>query len=148
MDKGFPRPKVYVETTYNDQTYKTYGDKWNDRVYPVPYTARDEEHIAEFSESRGKECAVDKVCSVCGEYVEDDLVGVAVLNENTQNAMYRDYVKVFGWITTEAGPFHLKCLSIAFTLCPHLVVNDIFEPAVGLWEDIKPLMMEWYEDVQ
>lgn len=141
MDKGFPRPKQYVE-----KTATPYGDKWNERTYPVPYTALTEHNLAEFNEDRGKECAVDKVCSVCGLHVDEELVGLAILNENTSDQSYRNYIHEFGWITTEAGPFHLKCLSIAFTLCPHLVVNDIFIPAVGLWKDVQPLMLEWYDN--
>ena len=147
MKRGFPRPKVFIEKTTSADNVTpnvSYGNKWDGRNYPVPYTAG--EYISVFSEERGIECIQNKVCSVCGEYVEDELVGLAILNDEGSEPDYVRFAAEYGWITTEAGPFHFPCLNLAFTMCPHLAERDRFLPAVGLWSDIKPLMEEWYEE--
>lgn len=138
MKKGFPRPVVFVDNTSTNtyvgddpNDYGSWGPEWDNRYYPYPYTAEDN-FIASLSNPRAYECVKHKLCFVCGEYVEGDLVGLLLDNR--------------AWINRETGPFHFKCLHLALVTCPYLALTDKSEPACGLWSDLQDLILKTFEN--
>lgn len=137
MEKGFPRPVVYVDkTTTNTECedpndYGSWGKEWDNRNYPMPYTAEDT-FIAALSNTRAFECVQNKLCFVCGEHVDDDLVGLIADSKD--------------WIHRESGPFHFKCLHLSFITCPYLATTGKMFVACGSWSDLKDEIEETFSD--
>jgi len=117
---------------------ESYGKQWDDREYPHPYTA-EEDGIAAIHQGRLKESITFKRCGTCGETVEDDLVGLIIYNNSSQIARDKSDGRV---LHSESGPYHLKCLALNFTMCPHLANTKIYAPAVGLWKDVRQDIMD------
>lgn len=128
MKRGFPRPMYFIEKA---SRHGGYGKKWNNRWYPHPYTASDG-YPANINQQRLAESVYFKKCGTCGEPVKEELVGLIL---NNRRSPVHD--KNSGLINSESGPYHLKCLSLNFTVCPHLVETKQFIPAVGLWKDVR-----------
>lgn len=115
-------------------SHGSYGRKWENKEYPHPYTA-EEYSIAQINKPRLKESARNKICGTCGEHVKEDLVGLILYNPRAK----RNRLAGSGdnWLHAEAGPYHLKCLVLNFTMCPMLAATKTFMPAVALWDDVK-----------
>lgn len=136
MKRGFPRPMAYISKTTRSP-YKgksSYGKKWDNRRYPWPYSASDHT-ISNISTGRMRECIKFKRCAVCGDPVEEEFVGLIIYNTRSPK------VRSKKWLHVESGPYHLKCLNIAFTTCPHLADTKQFLPACGNWSDVRPSLM-------
>lgn len=116
-------------------TNGSYGGKWENREYPHPYTAS-EDSVSNISDSRLKESVRNKICGTCGIHVKEDLVGLIIYNDKARLGTVTEKARR-GWIHRESGPYHLKCLSLNFTLCPMLSETKLYVPAVALWEDVK-----------
>lgn len=144
MKTGFPRPRSFVfETTSNPyqprkgQREGSYGKKWEHREYPHPYTA-EEYNLARINRTRLFETIDNKLCGTCGLPVEEDLVGLILYNPHTRNHKISENRKI--WFHGESGPYHLKCLSLNFTMCPMLSQTKLYIPAVALWDDVKNII--------
>ena len=74
-----------------------------------------------------------KRCATCGDPVEEEEVGLILFN--TRSRASGSWER--GWIHSESGPYHLKCLVLNFTLCPHLADTKIFMPGYGKWTDVR-----------
>lgn len=130
MKRGFPRPQMHVaKTTTNFSTDESgttkyglsYGEKWDDKTYPIPYTA--EEHsISTLHSERLRECVVNKNCIACGEAVEEEIVTV----------MYQGN-KIF----SESGPFHEKCARLTQAMCPHININAGYTFGTVAWSEVQ-----------
>lgn len=136
MKRGFPRPKHFIEKTTRHPSKNSYGKKWNNKWYPHPYNASDN-YPANISQPRLIECITFKKCGTCGKPVEEELVGLIL--SNPASPVWRDAGKAWnnGWLHSESGPYHLHCLVLNFTMCPHLVELKQFMPAVALWKDVR-----------
>lgn len=137
MKRGYPRPRMMVGKTYSNHyagTNGSYGKAWNDREYPHPYTAMDHS-IAQINKPRLRESANNKICGTCGLHVKEDLVGLILYNPLSKRNRNAGNGK--NWLHAEAGPYHLKCLTLNFTMCPMLAATKTFMPAVALWDDVK-----------
>lgn len=133
MKRGFPRPTAFIEKTRTNPYARSdsYGKKWDNRRYPWPYTASDS-IISNISNKRLRATILEKRCSVCGDKVEEDLVGLVLYNEKSRvKGPHPD------WLHPESGPFHFPCLALAFKVCPHLAETKVFMPGCGLWDDVK-----------
>jgi hypothetical protein len=112
MERGLPRPLLKINKI---SEYVSEDPKWNNRRYPVPYTAREgRSGIALISDERAKECVIDWVCFVCGNEVKPD--------ETWALAKGKDLNTDHG----EAGPYHKVCLDIAMKMCPHIAEGTYF----------------------
>lgn len=136
MKTGFPRPRIFVKTTstsaYKRHKNGNFGEKWNNRWYPHPYTAT-EAVVSRISPQRLKESVLDKLCGVCGEHVEEDLVGLIIYNTRSPKSSKGESN---GILHTESGPYHFKCLNIAFSTCPYIAEGKVFLGACGLWSEV------------
>lgn len=140
MKSGFPRPRMFVERTSRHPSKGSYGKKWNNKSYPHPYSASDTS-IADINAERLRECVVDSKCGTCGDPVaQDEFVGLILWNQRSIKTKAEK-----GWLNSESGPYHLKCLIINFTQCPHLVETQQFIPGCGVWSEVQPQMVaEFY----
>lgn len=134
MKKGFPRPKYFIEKTKRHPSKGSYGKKWNNKFYPHPYNAADS-YPASISQSRLIQCVTFKLCGTCGEPVIEELVGLIICNPRSPAFTKKSWPD--GWLHSESGPYHLKCLSLNFAMCPHLVETKQYLPAVALWTDVR-----------
>jgi hypothetical protein len=139
MKRGYPRPRTMVGKTHSNRLASagaggSYGKKWENREYPHPYTANDG-NIAHINKPRLRESTRNKICGTCGLHVKEDLVGLILYNPRAK----RNRLAGNGdnLLHAEAGPYHLKCLTLNFTMCPMLAATKTFMPAVGLWDDVK-----------
>lgn len=144
MKRGFPRPRVFIDKTHTHPSKGSYGRKWDKKSYPHPYNASDS-NVAEIHEGRLKESIKFKVCGTCGEHIEEDLVGL-IINNTRSPKVYKVY-KDGAILNTESGPYHIKCLQLNFTMCPHLVELQTFIPAVASWDDIAPQLRELLAEI-
>jgi hypothetical protein len=147
MKRGFPRPRGFVKRTVTHPSGGSYGKKWDNREYPWPYSASSNT-ISNISEGRMRECALFKRCGTCGDPVKEDLVGLIIYNVNSAYCVnYNTKIKKSARpiLNTESGPYHLKCLALNFTMCPHLAKTKHFEPAVGLWSEVRNQVLECWK---
>lgn len=138
MERGFPRPRIeHGVTTSNPYMGRngSYGKKWENRSYPVPYTASDTK-VSNIDAVRLNESINNKVCGTCGDPVEEDLVGLIIYNDKARLGSVTQEQRN-GWLHRESGPYHLKCLALNFTMCPMLAETKLYAPAVGLWSEVK-----------
>lgn len=140
MKRGFPRPKYFIEMTTRHPSKKNYGKKWNNKWYPHPYNASDD-HPANISQNRMIECVRFKLCGTCGEPVKEDLVGLIICNLRSPAFRTKSWPDG-SWLHSESGPYHLKCLSLNFAMCPHLIETKQYLPAVALWKDVRAEILE------
>jgi hypothetical protein len=141
VKRGFPRPRHLIEKTTRHPTKGSYGKKWDNKTYPHPYNASDN-HPANISTARLAECIKFKKCGTCGEPVDEDLVGLILANPASPIWKRHDKRWYRGWLHSESGPYHLKCLTLNFTMCPHLVETKQYMPAVGLWKDVRAEILD------
>lgn len=131
MKRGFPRPQMRVEKCMTNDPNTTgsmgYGEKWDDRTYPVPYTAAN--YISTLHSGRAGECVMFKRCFACGEPVEGDEVMV---------------LRMTGKIFSESGPFHDKCATITAKLCPHIATGTKYTFARESWESVRDAIKTHY----
>ena len=111
----------------------SYGEKWDGKDYPQPYTAQSD-NIASIHQGRLTQSVTFKLCGTCGEPVQEELVGIIV--RNPESRIDKSYSQ-WGYLHSESGPYHLKCLALNFTMCPHLAATSTYMPAVALWSDVK-----------
>ena len=131
MKRGFPRPTMHIDTTVTNvkvmdnggKMYRqSYGPEWDNRRYPIPYTA-EEDNISTLHSGRLQECVVDKLCIACGEEVEEEIVWLMVSE---------------GKIFSESGPFHSKCKTLTERMCPHIVLsNGKYTFKQDEWSNVK-----------
>lgn len=143
MKRGFPRPKAFVAKTSRSPYKKGYGKRWDNRWYPWPYTA-DANTISDISEGRMLECIYFKRCGTCGEPVKEENVGLILYNPRSPKISgtsphYRPLLH------KESGPYHLKCLVLNFTMCPHLAATKLYMPGYGKWTDVRDQILETYK---
>lgn len=113
MQRGFPRPQIQIEkcrTLFNQESksWGGYGDFWDNKTYPVPYTA-EIDSISVLNSDRMEECATGKLCVVCGDEVPEETVSV----------LFKD-----GEVFSESGPFHEKCARLTEKMCPHIAISQ------------------------
>lgn len=113
MQRGFPRPQIQIAkcgTLYNQESnsWGGYGESWDNKTYPVPYTA-ESDAISVLNSDRMEECANHKLCVVCGDDVTEEIVSV----------MFKD-----GAVFSESGPFHEKCARLTEKMCPHIAISQ------------------------
>lgn len=129
MPRGLPRPILKIDAV---SPYVSEDPRWNNRRYPVPYTAREgREGIALISDPRAKECVIDWMCFVCGEKVRAD--------ETWALAKGRDLSTDHG----EAGPYHKVCLDIAMKMCPHIAEGTYFAVKIHKSDLMKDVLDFW-----
>jgi hypothetical protein len=142
MKRGFPRPRTMVGTLYSNPKSKRggYRAKWNNREYPHPYTASDD-NVAAIHDGRRVETVMFKRCGTCGEPVKDECVGLILYNVDTKDGKHvRTYED---WLHSESGPYHLKCLALNFAMCPHLSETDIYMAGYAKWSDVYPMIRDY-----
>lgn len=141
MKRGFPRPSEFIEKTSRSlKKSGSYGKKWNNRWYPWPYSASDHA-ISNISAGRMEECVHFKRCGTCGEPVKEEMVGLVLYNPKAKSVKEVHGNKL---LHQESGPYHLKCLVLNFTACPHLVESGEYMPGYGEWKILKPMLLETY----
>jgi hypothetical protein len=94
MQRGLPRPI-------------------NRRQLPIPYVAKDEDHLGEKDLGRDAEVARDWLCQVCGDPVDDPAFAIM----STANME-------FGWppeLVLDHGLLPEPCLRLALACCPELI---------------------------
>ena len=101
---------ISCRTKYDPETgrFGGYGEKWDNKTYPVPYTA-EEDNISTLHSGRTAECARFKKCIACGDPVQGEDVWVLLKDEK---------------VISESGPFHEKCSIITMKMCPHIVESN------------------------
>lgn len=130
MKRGFPRPQMYIEVCTTNvivddegvRTYGGYGEKWNHKTYPVPYTAQSH-NISTVESDRLDECHENCLCLACGEQVPQDEIWAMVMR---------------GEYFQESGPFHEKCARLTERMCPHIAESKgkyTFKQAT--WDEVK-----------
>lgn len=145
MKTGFPRPRTHVGTTTSNPYDRkrrggSFGREWNDRDYPHPYTASST-NVASIDRTRLYKSVHEKLCGTCGEYIEEDMVGLILFNTNTRASSFKHN----DWIHSETGPYHLKCLVLNFTMCPMLAKTKVYMPGYGSWEVVGPMVKELFK---
>lgn len=139
MKRGLPRPRTHVERVVYRELYPN-PKKWDNRYYPHPYNASDDD-VAIIGEGRLRQSVIFKLCGVCGELVEDEEVGLVLYNYESSQAPEWETHK--DWVMSESGPYHLPCLQIAFTMCPHLADTDKYFPGYGSWPDVREQVLNY-----
>jgi hypothetical protein len=148
MKRGFPRPRTFIEQTsrHPSRYCGNYGDKWNNKSYPHPYNAEND-CVAEINSGRIKESIQFKVCGTCGTTIEEDLVGLVIYNQRSDKTLFRGPYHKRPLLHTESGPYHIKCMVMNFTMCPHLVELKTFLPAIASWTDVGPQLRELLAEI-
>jgi len=130
MHAGFPRPQFQVEKTktarLGEKEWGSYGEKWDNRSYPIPYTAEDYS-ISTLNSDRLEDCVSHKKCIACGEAVEEELVTILLYD---------------GQVQGESGPFHEKCARLTNTMCPHINLNPDFLFIQVAWSEVADRIAE------
>lgn len=90
------------------RTYGGYGEKWDNKTYPVPYTAQ-EHNISTVESDRLDECFKEQLCLACGDAVPDENLWAMKMN---------------GEYFHESGPFHEKCATLTARMCPHIAESN------------------------
>lgn len=103
MKRGFPRPRTKVGNLRSLWRIDL-NKKWGNREYPHPYSA-EEDTISNMHIGRQRECMIMHRCSVCGDTISGDIAYLITNN---------------GAIFDDSGPFHEKCRTLAFKMCPYL----------------------------
>lgn len=138
MKRGFPRPLAFITRTSRSPYARgdgSYGKRWDGKNYPWPYSASTTK-VSNLDRGRMKECFLFKRCGTCGEAVVEEEVGLILYNPRSKGVQGNDVLH------HESGPYHLKCLVLNFTKCPHLAATKQFMPAYGSWKDVRPQLAE------
>ena len=130
MKRGYPRPQMHVSkcvtnTTADGRSGVGYGERWDNKNYPVPYTA-EEDAISTLHDGRLKECVHFNKCIACGEPVENKTIPILLRNN-----------EVMG----ESGPFHEKCAKLTERMCPHVAVSTEYGFKHMAWAEVKPKIL-------
>jgi len=112
---------IIVEPDGTRKYGQGYGDKWDNKTYPVPYTAS-EQTISSLHSGRMIECAKFKRCVACGDPVSEP--DVSVIRKN-------------GKLISESGPFHEKCARLTARMCPHIAESKEYAFSVEPWANVK-----------
>lgn len=115
------RTNVVTDETGKKHYGQGYGDRWDNKTYPVPYTAQDSS-ISTLNSGRMMECATFKKCVACGDAVTED--SVSVIRKN-------------GKVFSESGPFHEKCARLTARMCPHIAESKEYTFSVESWAEVK-----------
>lgn len=122
MNKGFPRPRAKIKEIEKAKRWGLDEDGWNNKEYPIPYSAR-MNRLSHLAKIRVLECAKNKLCMVCGEFVPGEMV------------------LAYKWadrLTADSGPFHEKCVKLTQSMCP--MVNhrpEQFNFELMEWDQIQ-----------
>ncbi len=149
MYKGFPRPRITVEKFSGSWTYAKVEDnpdaikheieKGEGKEYPHPFSASDS-NISILDNARVYQCATQKLCIVCGEFVFGEKVWVYYYGGDLQS---------------DAGPIHEKCMRLTENLCPAMRVDQthgepgrIYEWREVVWRDVQQRIIAkcWVSD--
>jgi hypothetical protein len=80
---------------------------------PIPYVAKDDDHLGEKDFGRDAEVARDWLCQVCGEPLEEPSLAV-MSTANAENGWPPEWV-------LDHELLHEPCLQLALEHCPELI---------------------------
>lgn len=134
MKRGFPRPQMHVEQTQTHRVWNeygksyayvgSYGERWDNKNYPVPYTA-EEDAISQLHSGRMRECVTFKRCVACGESIQEEIVSLMLRK---------------GELHSESGPFHDKCARLTQNLCPHINLGSEYAFVKRRWDEVREIL--------
>lgn len=136
MKRGFPRPQMHVDKTRTHRVWNesedrysyigSYGEKWDGKNYPVPYTA-EEDAISQLHSGRMRECVAFKRCVACGEPVQEEIISLMLKK---------------GELHSESGPFHSKCARLTQAMCPHINVGSEYTFVNRRWDEVRKILAD------